>query len=97
MLGSLKRSPEYDAVRKRVSDPKPLDAWRIGDENFFVFALESSPDIVARAAFALSKMRWDQDGPQLALVITRRDHAREVQVSDVRSPEHVRMVSLEEG
>jgi hypothetical protein len=94
MLGSLKRTPEYDAIRKRVSDPKPLDAWRIRDENYFVFALHAAPDLPGAASFVLFKMRWDQDSPELSLVITRRDQSREVQVNDVRSPGHHRTIPL---
>ncbi|MBI3972690.1 MAG: hypothetical protein HY332_15540 [Chloroflexi bacterium] len=41
LLVPLKRSREYGAIRKRVEDLKPADAWRHGGLHFFSFALKA--------------------------------------------------------
>jgi hypothetical protein len=94
LLGPLKRSPEYDRVRKRVADPKPIDAWRIADENYFVFELKAPADDATASSFALFKMLWDYDSPRLAVIVTKRPDAKEVEVSAVEQPDRVQKVPL---
>jgi hypothetical protein len=39
LLGPLKRSREYASIRKRVADPKPIDAWQMDMVHYFLFQL----------------------------------------------------------
>lgn len=87
LLGPLKRSPEYASIRKRVADPKPLDAWQMDCEHYFVFELRPATEATAtETPFALFTMRWEDDGPVAALVITPDASGEQAEVVDLRQP-----------
>ncbi|MHB1413945.1 MAG: hypothetical protein ACYC1C_01740 [Chloroflexota bacterium] len=94
LLGPLKRSPEYAVLRKRVADPKPLDAFLVNaEDHYFVFALKPGEGTAEQAPCAMFKMRYDQDGPVIALVITPRG-ADKVEAVDIRRPDTITIVDL---
>ena len=72
LLGPLKRSAEYAAIRRRVADPSPMDAWEMDMTHYFVFELRrtEAADPASEPPYALFKMRWEDDGPLDAMVIT---------------------------
>jgi hypothetical protein len=88
LLKPLKRSAEYGAIRRRVADPKPLDAWQVDGLHYFVFALrppEGAP--TGEAPVALFTMTGaDEDPPAVALVITPGVDPKHPQVVDLRRP-----------
>ena len=96
LLGPLKRSPEYADIRKRVADPKPIDAWQAGTLHYFVFLLrprEEDPPEVS-GSFVLFTMRWEDDDPVAAVVIMPSLDANEAKVIDIRKPEKTHIIKL---
>jgi hypothetical protein len=93
LLGPLKRSPEYRAIRCRGADPKPVDAWQSNALHYFVFKLHSA-DGAAEVSFALLTMRWEDNGPVSAVLITPDPGENRVEVVDVRQPETVQHIPL---
>ena len=97
LLGLLKRSLEYGAIRHRAVNRKPLDAWMMNGEHYFVFELLPSKDVAATTtatSFALFKMRWEDNGPVVALIITPSTDGAHAEVRDVRLPDNVHLVPL---
>ncbi len=95
LLGPLKRSPEYAAVRKWVADPRPLDAFLVNaEDHYFVFALKPDSEDPSQSPYAMFTMRYDEDRPILALVITPRAGGREAEAEDIRRPGSVVVVAL---
>lgn len=95
MLALLKRSPEYRLIRRRVVHPKPLDAWQLNCEHYFVFELRPEKGGAATTTattFALFKMRWQDNGP--ASAYTPSPDGKHTEVSDVRQPDKVHVVPL---
>jgi hypothetical protein len=85
LLGLLKRSAEYGSIRTRVTQPKPLDAWRENLEHYFVFELRGAADATSTdTPYALFKMRWEDDGPVSAIVITPLSDGTHAEVRDLR-------------
>jgi hypothetical protein len=71
-----------------VADPKPFDAWQVNTEHYFVFELRPDGDAaVTTAPVALFKMRWEENGPVLAVVITPSDNGASAEVRDLRWPQ----------
>jgi len=71
-----------------VADPKPLDAWQDSLAHYFVFELRPLPEGTATAtAFALFKMRWEDNGPVRALLITPSGDRASAEVRDLRWPD----------
>jgi hypothetical protein len=97
-LKPLKLSPQYAAIRKRVANPKPLDAWQANLIHYFVFQLKPAADAQADAdaPFALFSMSFDYDGPAKALVITPDASGTYVQVENLLHPGVVQTVPLKE-
>jgi hypothetical protein len=93
LLGPLKRSPEYRAIRRRGADPKPVDAWQSNSLHYFVFKLPP-PERAAEGPFALLTMRWEDNGPVSAVLITPDPGENRVEVVDVRQPETVQHIPL---
>lgn len=91
LLGPLKRSIEYKAIRSRVATPTPVDAWQFDGEHYFVFELRPENDAVT---FALFKMRWEDNGPLSALLITPTADGKHAEVRDVRRPDKVHRLLL---
>ena len=70
LLGPLKRSPQYAAIRRRVAEPLPIDAWQFDMRHYFVFSLR--PDATPPndgAAYAIFAMQWEDDEPVAAVVV----------------------------
>ncbi len=70
LLGPLKRSPQYAAIRRRVAEPLPVDAWQLDMRHYFVFSLR--PDETAPnegAAYAIFAMQWEDDEPLTAAIV----------------------------
>ena len=95
LLGPLKRSGEYASLRKRVANPKPIDAWQDNTEHFFVFELRPIENATGRASFALFKMRWENDGPVLAVTVTPIADGKQAEVRSIAQPSNVHLVPLE--
>jgi hypothetical protein len=98
-LTPLKRSAQYGAVRKRVSNLKPLDAWQANGVHYFVFELRPAPDATTDAgpAFALFSMGWEYDGPAMALVISLDASGDQAEIVNLDAPELVQQIALSDG
>ena len=96
LLGPLKRSPEYASIRKRVANPKPVDAWQADMVHYFLFELKPVEDAPAttEVPFALFSMAWEDDGPVSALVITPDASGEQAEVVNLRQPGSIQTVSL---
>jgi hypothetical protein len=85
LLVPLKRSPEYASIRNRVADPKPADAWQMDMIHYFLFQLKPEEDTPGvQAPYALFTMRWEDNGPVSARVISADFTGGEVKVLDLR-------------
>ena len=72
LLVPLKRSRAYRAIRPRVSDLRPSDAWQQDGLHFFVFAVhrfEGDSPSPADALVAVFAMRPDAEDPVSAVVV----------------------------
>ena len=95
LLAPLKRSPEYAAIRRRVADPKPVDAWQMDMLHYFLFPLPAVKEPAnGEAPYALFTMRWEDNGPVSALVITPHADGKQAEVVDLRQPGTVSTVPL---
>ena len=97
-MNPLKRSAEYAAIRKRVANPKPLDAWQANLVHYFVFQLHpaaNTPD-GSGTPFALFSLSWDHDGPSMAIVMTPDASGTYVVVENLLQPGVVQTVPLKE-
>jgi hypothetical protein len=94
LLVSLKRSSAYAAIRSRVANPKPVDAWQVGTENYFVFELKPSEPEMSVTSFALFNMVWDADDPQLAVIVGTPSDSNDAEVSAILRPDRIQKVSL---
>ncbi len=95
LLVPLKRSRPYAAVRHRVADPKPVDAWEEEDLHYFVFRLrpqEADRTKSDEDPLAVFVMHHDTTIPVSAVVVTSRDEQAEV--SDLLRPGEVRILPL---
>jgi hypothetical protein len=85
LLSSLKRSPEYASIRRRVADVKPVDAWQMDMIHYFLFQLKPEEGASGvEPPYALFTMRWEDDGPVSARVISTDGSGKEVKVFDLR-------------
>jgi hypothetical protein len=87
LLTPLKRSAEYGAIRGRVAELKPLDAWQLNDFHYFVFGLRRADDAPADtedpvALFAMN----GEPRPAFALVFTPDGAGAQADVEDLRNP-----------
>lgn len=87
LLGPLKRSAEYGAIRGRVAELKPLDAWQLNDYHYFVFALRRGDDAPgdSQDPVALFVMNGETR-PFSALVLTPDAEGAQADVQDLRNP-----------
>lgn len=87
LLVPLKRSKEYGAIRHRVADLKPQDAWQSDGLHYFVFALKPAADVQFSGGAALALFALETgEGPVSALVINPESDEMEVGVQDLRNP-----------
>jgi hypothetical protein len=99
-LKPLKRSAEYRAIRRRVADPKPIDAWQDEGWHYFLFQLlpeNGQPASKAMAPVVLFTMVGSDSTPVSALVITPRPGVGQAEVMNLRQPESVYTVDLSSG
>src|SRR5215207_1354497 len=90
LLVPLKRSREYRAVRARVSDLRPTDAWQQDGLHFFVFALrgdEGDATNQTEPPVAVFAMRPDTQDPVSAVVVRPRPDGQEPEVTPVAESE----------
>jgi Carboxypeptidase regulatory-like domain len=90
LLVSLKRSRQYRAVRSRVSDLRPTDAWQQEDLHFFVFALnrvEGDEPPPVEAPVAVFAMRRDVQEPVSAVVVRPRADSQEAEITTLGAAE----------
>ena len=63
---------------------KPSDTWQANMLHYFVFEFEpDEPDTTGRS-YALFTMRWDDDDPVSALIITADDTGEQKKVVNLR-------------
>jgi len=84
LLAPLKRSDAYGAIRHRVAELKPVDAWSLEGLNYFVFALHR-PEGSAADPYALFVMNGETQ-PVSALVVQPNGQGAEADVEDLRNP-----------
>ena len=83
----LRASAEYAAIRDRLADGAPLDAWQEDGLHFFVFGLAALPaarDGAAEAPVAVFAMDPASPEPVSAVVVTPRPGGAEAEVQDLR-------------
>jgi hypothetical protein len=90
LLVPLKRSREYGAIRSRVSDLRPSDAWQQDGLHLFAFRLRpiegdgTTPGDPPVAVFA---MRPDVQTPVSAVVARSRGDNQEPEITPLGEPE----------
>jgi hypothetical protein len=90
LLVPLKRSRQYRAVRSRVTDLRPSDAWQQDDVHFFVFALDRVEDDApppVEAPVAVFAMRHDGQKPVSAVIVRSRADSQEPEVRPIDEAE----------
>ena len=91
LLVPLKRSKEYRAIRKRVADLHPADAWQQEGFHFFVFVLRTAEgtDVVLpeEPPVAVFAMHPQEKEPVSAVVVTPSGDGAEAEIRDVREPD----------
>ena len=92
LLVPLKRSRDYGAIRPRVADLKPIDAWQEDGFHFFVFRLRPV-DVVERSLpgppVAVFVMHPESMAPLSAVVVAPSPSGEQAEVTDVRNPGNV--------
>jgi hypothetical protein len=94
LLGPLKRSPEYRAIRRRVASPRPVDSWFDQELHFFVFQLQAAHGSGGNGTeppVAVFTMHPEAPGPISAVAITPRPDGAEAEVMDLLQPDRVYM------
>ena len=95
LLVPLKRSRAYGAVRRRVAEHLPADAWRQEGFHFFVFPLrpaEGAEGPPAEPPLAVFAMHPEEKDPVSAVVVTAGPDRAEVR--DLREPERAYTVPI---
>ena len=89
LLVPLKRSREYATLRRRVADPKPLDAWQVDQLHYFVFELRPvrGADGLDATPVALFVMASNGRAPTSVLLVGPGREAGKAQVTDLRRPD----------
>jgi hypothetical protein len=92
LLVPLKRSRAYAAVRPRVADLRPTDAWRQDELHFFTFVLRPlNRTEASEPPVAVFAMHRDVATPVSALVITTPNGGGQPEIIDllsVKGPSH---------
>jgi len=97
LLVPLKRSAEYRAIRKRVTDLLPVDGWLQEGFHFFVFELrmpDGSGAALPEPPVAVFAMHPEQKEPISAVVVTPSFKGGEAEIRDLRQPESAYMAPL---
>ena len=89
LLVPLKRSRVYGAVRKRVADLSPADAWRQEGFHFFVFDLHPVPadGTPAEGPVAVFAMHSEATEPVSAVVVTPSAESGAAEIANLLQPE----------
>ena len=89
LLLPLKRSPEYRAIRPRVSNIRPIDSWQEYEHHFFVFQLRDDREqATSEAPVVVFAMHPEQTSPVSVVVVTPGLDGGEAEVRDLRQPEN---------
>ena len=96
LLVPLKRSREYGAIRKRVTDLRPVDSWQEDQFHFFVFALrlEENAPATPEPPLAVFAMQWESTEPVSAVVVTASPDGVQAEVRSLREPDTVYTMPL---
>jgi hypothetical protein len=96
LLVPLKKSAVYGSVRRRVADPKPVDAWQAEELHYFLFELRPADNQPAAGEppYALFTMRAGSETPASASVISCVPGFDLVEVADLLEPDRKYTVRL---
>ena len=96
LLVPLKRSREYGAIRKRVTDLRPVDSWQEDQVHFFVFALrpEDNAPATPEPPLAVFAMQRGSTEPVSAVVVTASPDGVQAEVRSLREPDTVYTMPL---
>jgi hypothetical protein len=95
LLVPLKRSGEYGMIRRRVADPKPVDAWQLHGVHYFVFGLRGEPGAAgAEEPLALFAIRHGEPAPSCAVIVTAGPNGDAASVVDLRQSDLAYTVHL---
>jgi hypothetical protein len=97
LLTPLKRSKDYRAIRKRVADLHPADAWQQEGFHFFVFVLRAehgTNSVVPEPPVAVFAMHPAEKQPVSAVVVTPSSDGAEAEIRNVRQPDSVYTASI---
>lgn len=93
LLAPLKRSAEYGALRPRVANLRPIDAWLEDELHFFVFQLSPTEGQAdgetpsGDAPVAVFAMHPASPEPVSAVIVTPVDNNQQAEITDIRRPE----------
>ena len=92
----LKRSPDYGAIRPRVAELKPIDAWQDEGLHYFVFLLKSHPDAPegAQPPIAVFAMHPEMPRPVSGVIVAPTPDGLDAQITNLRDPENPYTVSF---
>jgi len=91
LLVPLKRSRNYGAIRPRVADLKPIDAWQEESFHFFVFQLRPGEGVegcMTEPPVAVFVMHPESPVPVSAVVVTPGVDGEHAEVTDLRNDGH---------
>jgi glycosyltransferase involved in cell wall biosynthesis len=89
LLPTIYASPEFAAIRDRVSDTRPMDSWQQDGLHFFVFVLRAAEPVAVDGPTAVFTMHPDLSEPVSAVMVTPRPGGAEAEVKDLRNLEVV--------
>ena len=90
LMVPLKRSKHYRAIRTRVADLQPADAWQQEGFHFFVFVLRVADDtqlLLPEPPVAVFAMHPEMTEPVSAVVVTPSSNGAEAEIRDVLEPD----------
>src|SRR5215207_9382424 len=90
LLVPLKRSKHYRAIRTRVADLQPADAWQQEGFHFFVFLLRMADEkqlLLPEPPVAVFAMHPEMTEPVSAVVVTPSNNGAEAEIRDVLEPD----------
>jgi len=99
LLGPLKTSAEFAAIRARLSREEFLDSWTEDGLHFFVFALLAAEGAEhgngeEEEPVAVFAMHPSSKSPFSAVVVAPRPGGMEAEIRDLRSPETVHVAPV---
>ena len=92
----LKRSPDYGAIRPRVAELKPIDAWQDEGLHYFVFQLKPPADAAEGALppIAVFTMHPELPRPVSGVIVAPTADGQDAQITNLRYPDNPYRVSL---